>query len=174
MRSIQQSLLSLFGVLILTGLCLVASSYPAQAKAPASITSGDTHSKGSLQKWLAVREGIQNKQNGQFNAAEKRANTVQDRIVRMQKTGQNTDALEAILAKYQANLANAEVFHNHAADLINTRPGFNDLGQVIDITLADQTMIAITDTQVNARSSLYLAKAVFKTALLDYNHNHQK
>jgi DNA repair exonuclease SbcCD ATPase subunit len=105
------------------------------------------------QEWLDIQQN-------NLDRANELAEKVQARIDELKAEGKDTSALEAALATYRAEIADALASHNTAAGILSAHTGFDENGHVTDPEQARQTVL-------DARESLQDARLALRNALLD-------
>jgi hypothetical protein len=79
--------------------------------------------------------------------------------------GLDTSSLEAALAAYQTQIAEAQSFHDKAVGILSTHSGFDDAGMVTDITAARVTIADSAGSLGQARVRLVNAGYTLRQAV---------
>lgn len=100
--------------------------------------------------------------------ADEAAATTQTYIDEKKAAGLDTSALEAALASYKTQIAEARVFHDQAVTVLNTHSGFDDAGKVTDVPAARLTLADAGSALGQARVRIYNATFTLRQAVKDF------
>ncbi len=82
--------------------------------------------------------------------------------------GLDTSAVEAALASYQTQIAEAHSFHDQAVAVLSTHSGFDDAGKMTDITAARVTIADSASDLGQARVRMVNAAFNLRQAIKDF------
>ncbi len=153
--------------------CLLFLVFPSPALAqtgPEPTTDIDHKAIGTLWDMFRGRKNIQKRQDKLFKKAERLVAKAQIWITKYQQRGYDVSPLENALADFQAQVALALPLHEDAAGWFNRHPGFDDLGNVIDIPLSRVTLKHILEDQVGVAQLMIPALDGFNHSIALYKH----
>jgi alpha-L-arabinofuranosidase len=99
---------------------------------------------------------------------------VQNLINAAQARGLDVTGLVNTLNKFNTDIANAQLMHDNAANVLNAHNGFDASGNVTDITAARQTLQDARSNLKNAHDSLIAAFHDLRTAIDAWRDAHVK
>ena len=88
-----------------------------------------------------------------------------------QANGQDTSALEAALTTFETKLANVQSLHDEAAQILATKAGFDQNGNVTDPAQARETLKNAHQKVQEATQTLREARQEFRRAMQEYRQN---
>lgn len=112
----------------------------AQSEEPPAQTEGNDRWARRL-AWLYQKElKLLDRQQERLENTAQVAGKVEEMISKAREKGLDVSALEAALQDYQAGVAEAQMEHNEAAEILETHAGFDENGNVTDIQAAKETV----------------------------------
>jgi hypothetical protein len=172
--SIKKLALILLTVSLVAGLVWVA--LPTGTAAAASSQQGTTTPGTNQNKDQNNVQGAARLQ--RLFQQEKRVQAVQTQTLeRADKVSQRVSTWieelrgQGALTPFKASVATAPGFHEQAAGLITSHPGFDADGKVIDLALARQTVKDIRDLQVQFRQTIRPALRELIKTVREYRQN---
>jgi hypothetical protein len=156
-----------------TGTAAAASNPQGTTTSGTSQNTDENGPQGALrlQRLFRLEKRTQQAQERNLNRADKLVEKVSALIEKLREQGRDVAPLEQALAAFNESVATATDFHQQAADIISTHPGFDDDGKVIDLALARQTVKDIKDLQVQFHQTIQPAFRELIQALREYRRN---
>ncbi len=142
---------------VIAGLLLAALPEAALASTP-------TQAQTVLQNMLKSSKAQQRHYSNLFTKADKLVTKAQNQILRAQAKGKDTTAIEAALATFQPQLADAKADWMVAQNAIMSHAGFDDTGTMTDEAMARDTTNTIGQSQLSMRSTFDPAYKIFQKA----------
>jgi hypothetical protein len=175
MKTNKKLIISSF-VAILTVLAVGLSAFVPLTTAAAQETTppaGDT-AKQKLAEIYQRELTWLNTQATNLSKANDASAKLQNLINAAQAKGLDVTGLVTALNRFNADIANAQVMHDNAANVLNAHNGFDASGNVIDITAARQTLQDGRGNLKNAHDSLVAALHDLHTAVDAWRDTHVK
>lgn len=154
---IKKWLMVLLSGSLITGILVAALPGTALAAAPA------TKAEKAMWKSYKYSKRLRIKQTNTINKANKTITMIQNRLPNYQARGRDTASLEAALAAYQAQIAQAQSLNAEVINLLAAHSGFSSSG-VTDITPARETMKTVGQDQFQINNILSSATKAWNKA----------
>jgi hypothetical protein len=91
-------------------------------------------------------------------------------IERIEEKGEDPSGVQTILETFEANLAGVQTAYDAVGDLVETHPGFDSEGNVIDESLALNTLRSIAEGLLDVHQLGEDAKLALKWDIMAYRY----
>lgn len=128
--------------------------------------------KAALSNFYKREQSWLNLQVTHLQQANQVASTAQQLIDAAKAEGKDTSALETALAQFNADIAQAQVSHDNAANILASHSGFDGSGNVTDIQAAYHTVVDARVAMRNAHGLIVQAVTTLRQAIITWRQTH--
>jgi hypothetical protein len=171
MKSLNLTLKSLFSLILFT-LLVSAWVLPAAAAGPDGQERDGQEKRGArleyaLKLALMRVDALQDRIDNISGLADLAAEFIADE----QEAGHDTTALEEALDAFRAGIAEAQNFHDEAAQILDEKAGFDEEGKVVEPEQARDTLKAAHQSMLDSVTTLRRARQDLRQALHRYKQS---